>query len=109
MNKAKLNLIKGIHTIVYIIMVSAIIYIIYAGITRTYNDFLYISLGLIAIEGVVLFINGMECPLTNLAKKHGDPKGYVGDSFLPEEFTQKYTFKVFGFLFAIGVLLLVFN
>lgn len=107
--KTKLNLIKILHTIIYLIMVMAIFYIIYAGITKTYDKFLYISLGLLTIEVTALLINKMECPLTILAKKYGDPKGYVGDTFLPEKFTQKYTFKFFGTLLSIGLLILILD
>jgi hypothetical protein len=66
-------------------MVVGILYILYAGTTETYNIWLYFSLALLLIESVVYFGNGQKCPFTDLAKKCGDQKGYVGDVFLPRK------------------------
>jgi len=41
-----------------------------------------------------------------LAQKYGAEKGWAFDTFLPERATR-YTFRVFGTLLAIGVVLLV--
>ncbi len=88
----KLFLIKSFHTIIYIVMVAAIFYVLYAGIAKTYNVLLYVSLGLLAVESVVFVGNGMRCPLTKMAQDCGTDGGYVGDTFLPEKFTR-YTFR----------------
>lgn len=90
-------------------MVISIFYIVYAGITKTYDIILYISLSLITIEGIVYLGNKMVCPLTTLAKKYGDPnKGYVGDTFFPESFTN-LTFKIFGSILFLGIIILIIN
>lgn len=108
-NPNKLFIIKTIHTIIYLIMVISIFYIVYAGITKIYNIWLYIALALISIESIVYIGNRMTCPLTTLAKKYGDPtKGYVGDTFFPESFTD-LTFKIFGSILFLGLLILVIN
>lgn len=107
-NSTKLTLIKTIHTAIYITMVAGIFYILYAGITKTYNIWLYLSLGLLAAESLVYGGNGMRCPFTDMAKKCGDEKGYVGDTFLPERFTR-YTFNFFGILLAAGVIILILD
>lgn len=107
-DKTKLAIVKTVHTIIYVAMVVAIFYILYAGISKTYGNLLYISLVMLAIEGMVFFGNRMRCPLTDLAKKYGDPKGYVGDTFLPERFT-KYTFRLFGTILVIGLIILLIN
>ena len=109
MNSKKLFIIKTIHSIIYLIMVASIFYILYAGITKTYDTLFYISLGLITIEGAVYLGNKMVCPLTTLAKKYGDPtKGYVGDTFFPESFTN-FTFQIFGSILLLGILILLYN
>lgn len=89
-------------------MVVAIFYILYAAIVGAFGILLYISLGLLALEGIVFFGNGMKCPLTALAKRYGDPKGYVGDTLFPERCT-KYTFRVFGSILLIALLILLLN
>ena len=99
-----LTAIKIHHTAIYAVMVAAIFFTLYCGITGTVNVMLWASIGLICLEGVVFFGNGRRCPLTNLAKKYGDPKGYVGDLFCPEWLSRR-TFSVFTTLFLIGVVL----
>lgn len=107
-NSGKLAVIKTIHTAIYVIMVVSIFYILYAGLTRTFNTWLYIALTLLTIESMVFVGSGLRCPMTNLAKKYGDSKGYVGDMFFPEKYT-KYTFRLFGALFGLGLLILLLD
>jgi hypothetical protein len=49
--------------------------------------------------------NGFRCPLTALAVRYGAEKGYAFDTFLPERVTR-YTFRVFGTLMGVGLVLL---
>lgn len=107
-NKQKINIIKLIHTIIYLIMVASIFYVLYSGITKTYNIWLYISLALLVGEAVVYLENGRVCPFTNMAKEYGDEKGYVGDLFMPKSVADN-TFYVFGALFLVGLLILTVN
>ncbi len=96
--------IKAVHTALYAVMVAAIFYILYCGITGTTNVLLAVSIGLVALEGVVFFGNGRKCPLTVLAQRYGDPKGYVGDIFLPGWLARR-TFMIFTSLSVVGLLL----
>jgi len=89
-----LTTVKAVHTAIYAVLVAAIFYIVYCGITGKLNVMLAVSVGLVGLEGVMFFGNGRKCPLTDLAKKYGDPKGYVGDIFLPEWLARR-TFSVF--------------
>jgi hypothetical protein len=89
-------------------MVVGIFYILYSGITKTYNIWLYVSLLLLAVETIVYFGNGQKCPFTDLAKACGDSKGYVGDVFLPKRVADN-TFYFFGTLLLIGIVVLILN
>ena len=89
-------------------MVVAIFYILYCGITGTLNVLLAMSIGLVGLEGVVFFVNGRKCPLTALATRYGDSKGYVGDLFCPEWLSHR-TFSIFTSLFVLGLLLVAFR
>ena len=107
MNKAQgLLLIRWIHTMIYLVIVSSIGILLYAGITEYSGTWLWISLGLLAVETVVFLGNGMRCPLTALAVRYGAEKGYAFDTLLPERLTR-YTFQFFGTLMVIGLLLMV--
>jgi hypothetical protein len=100
-----LALVRGIHTAIYLLMVAAIGVLLAAGITGYAGGWLWISLGLLALETVVFLGNGMRCPLTALAVRFGAEKGYAFDTFLPERVTR-YTFRFFGSLMVLGLILL---
>jgi hypothetical protein len=103
-----LTAIKALHTVVYAVMVVAIFYVLYCGISGTLNIKLAVAVGLVALEGVVFFGNGRKCPLTRLAQRYGDPKGYVGDLFCPEWLSRR-TFSIFTTIFCIALLLVTFR
>lgn len=107
-DSAKLNLVKAVHTAIYLVMASATVFILYAGIARYRGPWLTVSLVLTAVEAVVFLGNGMKCPLTGLARKYGAVKGYAFDTFLPEKWT-KYTFRFFGTMLVVGLALLLIN
>ena len=104
----KLSVVKSTHTFIYIVMASATLYVLFCGLAARRDPLLAVAIGLVLLEGAVFLGNGMRCPLTELAQRYGDPKGYVGDTLFPEACTR-YTFRVFGSLFAIGVVLVVAN
>ncbi|MBI5646598.1 MAG: hypothetical protein HY962_06670 [Ignavibacteriae bacterium] len=104
-NPQALALVRFIHTAIYIVMVAAIVVLLVAGITGYSGIWLWISLGLLAGESVVFLGNGRTCPLTTMAVRYGAEKGYAFDTFLPEHWTR-YTFRFFGTLMVIGLVLL---
>ena len=105
---SKLFLVKSIHIIIFFFMSSCAIYVLYCGITKTYNWTLFLAISAILIEGVVLLFNHWQCPLTNLAKKYGDEKGSVTDMFYPKWFVP-HVFQFHTVLFVIGLVLLIWN
>jgi hypothetical protein len=62
----RLFFIKSIHTIIFLFMSACLIYILYCGITETYNLLLLLAISAIVIEGIALLINRGRCPLTTL-------------------------------------------
>ena len=100
-----LALVRTLHTAVYLVMVAAIFVLLYSGVTAYVGPWLWISLGLLAVESAVFLGNGLACPLTALAVRYGAVTGYAFDTFLPERVTR-HTFRFFGSLMALGLLLL---
>ena len=100
-----LTFVKTIHTVIFCIMAGSVFFILYCGIANRFGLQLYLALGLVVLEGLVFFGNGMKCPLTALAQQYGAEKGYVFDSFFPERWTR-YTLPVFGSLLLLGLVLL---
>ena len=56
-----IKLIKIVHTLIWAVMASAVFYVFYAGITKTFGLMLWLSIGLVIIETAVLLINGSSC------------------------------------------------
>ena len=103
-----IKFIKIIHTIIWAIMVAAILYILYCGLTNQFNLLLWISIGLIFLEGLALLLNKWRCPLTSIAAQYTPDRTDNFDIYLPI-FLAKYTKTVFSALFVIGLFIVIFN
>ncbi len=104
----KLFFIKLIHTIIFFFMVSCLIYVLYCGLTKTYNWALLLAISAILINALSLLLNHGRCPLTTLAEKHGAEKGSVTDIFLPA-WIARNVFRVSTVLFSTELVLLAFR
>ena len=104
-NAQRLALVRGVHTVIYIVMATSTLLLVYAGLTGAQGWWLWVALGLLAVETVVFAGNGIKCPLTALAVSYGAEKGYAFDTFLPERATR-HTFRIFGSLMSVGLVLL---
>ena len=101
----RLAVVRGVHTLIYVVMAISTIVLVYAGVTGSRGWWLTLALILLAVESAVYAVNGMRCPLTALAVRYGAEKGWAFDTFLPERATQ-YTFRFFGSLMLLGLVLL---
>lgn len=77
------TLVKTIHSLIWLIMVLAIFYILYAGITNHFDIYFFISMSLMVVEGIILIINRGACPLTLLSKNLKSDYCEGDDIFLP--------------------------
>ena len=100
-----LQLIRAAHTAIYVVMAGSTFALVYAGIFGATGWWLWWALALLAVETVVFVGYGFRCPLTGLAVEYGATTGHVFDTFLPERATR-YTFRFFGTLMALGLVLL---
>ncbi|MCK5432563.1 MAG: hypothetical protein KAJ03_07450 [Gammaproteobacteria bacterium] len=75
--------IKFLHTLIFVVLCVSVLYALYSGITNRLNFWTAVALGLIAVEGIVLILNGWRCPLTRWAERVGAKNGSVSDIFLP--------------------------
>jgi hypothetical protein len=48
------------HTAIYAVMVAAILYVIYCGVSGALNVLVAVSIGLVGLEGTVFFGNGRK-------------------------------------------------
>jgi hypothetical protein len=102
---SKLAIIKLTHTAIWLIMASASFYILYAGITDTTTPMLWVSIGLLSLETLVLLANKWTCPLTPMARKHTAEQSDNFDIYLPL-WLARHNKLIFGSIFAAGLLLL---
>ena len=89
-------------------MATGACYILYAGITNTFNTYLSISLVLLVFETLVLIINKWTCPLTPIAEKYTTNRKDNFDIYLPN-WLAKYNKTIFGIIFLAGLSLVLFN
>lgn len=109
MNKAqKLLVIKLFHTLIWIFMVSVIFYVLYSGISGRINILTWISAVIIIMEGAVLALFKMSCPLTILARKYSYSTKDNFDIYLPV-WIARYNKQIFTLIFAIGIIIVCFR
>ena len=101
----RLVLIKWSHSVIAFFMLACLIYILYAGVTATFNVALLIAVATILIEGAAISLNKWRCPLTTLAERHGAEKGSVADIFMPGIIARNL-FRWSPFVFAAELILL---
>lgn len=107
-NGTKLIIVKAAHTGVWLIMAMATMYILYAGITRTINVAVWASIGLLSLESLVLVANKWTCPLSPVAMRYTSDRVDNFDIYLPRSLAR-YNKLIFGTMFAVGLLLVIFN
>ena len=100
-----LLLLKWFHSLLAFFMLACLFYILYAGVTSTFNIILLIAIATILIEGAAISLNKCQCPLTSLAEKYGAKKGSVSDIFMPEIMARNL-FKWSPFVFGAELILL---
>lgn len=103
-NSEKLLAIKLVHTLIWLFFVVVIFYILYSGITDQINPFTWIAIGLVILEGIVLLLFKMFCPLTIVARKYSNSKKDNFDIFLPN-WLARYNKIIFTTIYLISVLI----
>jgi hypothetical protein len=96
--------IKAFHSAVFLVMLSAIGWLVATGISGRHDRSVAVAAGLVAIESGVFVANHGVCPLTPLAERYGASRGGVSDIFLPD--AVAHTIPIWSTsLIVLGVLL----
>jgi hypothetical protein len=98
-----LLVVKALHTAIWAIMAAAILLIPAAALAGAWR-LNAVLIGLVTLECVVLALNRMRCPLTDVAAGYTSARSDNFDIFLPL-WLARYNKQIFGPLFAAGVLL----
>ena len=107
-NIKKLIVIKSIHTAIWIFYVFVFGYILFAGIFNRIDGFLWITIGLVILEGIILIVNRWKCPLTVIAYKYSNDHEIGFDIFLPR-IIAKYNKTFFAIVFTLEILLILYR
>lgn len=75
--------IKLLHTGIWVFFNLVILYMVYAVLTRQFDGWLWLCYGLIVLEGLILLVFRLYCPLTVWARKYSDSTKSNFDIFLP--------------------------
>lgn len=100
-DESKLRAVKLLHTAVWAVFAGSIVAI--PGFT--YRGAYEVSWGLVGfvfLEVLVLVLNGMRCPLTNVAARYTDDRLDDFDIYLPL-FVARYNKQIFGGLYLVGI------
>lgn len=104
----KLLWLKIVHTVIWAFFVIAIFYILYAGIWDKINPYVFIAIGLVVIEGLVLLAFKWRCPLTVLGLKFTEDTETGFDIFLPK-WLAKNNKAIFTTIYVIGVIIVIYR
>jgi hypothetical protein len=104
----KLNIVKGIHSLIWIFFNAVIFYLYYAVITGKIDYWVWIAIGIILLEGIVLLIFKKSCPITLIARKYSDSSKDNFDIFLPN-WLAKNNKLIYTVLFVIVLIMLFFR
>jgi len=98
--------VKLIHTIIWVILSSAIFYILYSGLFNRITIYTWIAMGMIVVEGAILMAFKWSCPLTVVARRYSDSTDNNFDIYLPE-WLAKHNKTIFTSIYLIAVVLVI--
>jgi hypothetical protein len=106
--KSLIVILRIIHTTVWVILSSYIMYILYAAIINKINKVVWIGILLIIIEGMILLLYKWRCPITVWVEKLSDNYVENTDIYLPK-WLAKNTKTIFTTIYLIAILIILFR
>ena len=104
----KLTQIKTLHTAIWAFMNGVIFYLFYAVIINKIDVWVWVCVGIILAECLVLLAYKGFCPLTIMARKYSKSTKDNFDIFLPE-WLAKYNKLIYGSVFGIIIIRLIYK
>jgi len=104
----KLRIVKSIHTLIWIFMVTVICYVLYCGICNQVSVLTWIAVSVVVLEGIVLTAYNMSCPITKVARRYSDSTKDNFDIYLPN-WLAKYNKQIFTTIFVVALIIVFFR
>ena len=105
---SKLILIKILHTVIWLFFNVVIFYLLYAVIINKIDKWIWICIGLIVLEGIILVIFKKVCPVTIMARKYSDSDKDNFDIYLPE-WLARHNKVIYTIIVLIAVVILIYR
>ncbi len=104
--KSNLTPIKIIHTVIWVFFNVVLFYMAYAVIVNKIDKYVWIGIGLIFLEGLVLLSFKKMCPLTIMARKYSESTKDNFDIYLPNWLARnnKLIYTIFFIMIVCGIL-----
>ena len=109
--KTTLTFIKIIHTIIWVFFNAVLFYMAYAVIVNKIDKYVWIGIGLIFLEGIVLLLFKKMCPLTIMARKYSESTKDNFDIYLPNWLARnnKLIYTTFFIIIVCGIIYRIVN
>ena len=104
----RLTLLKSLHTLIWVFYNIVIFYLLYAVIVNKIDRWVWICLGLIVLEGLILLVFKSFCPITVVARKYSDSEKDNFDIYLPN-WLAKYNKRIYTSIVMIAVIILIYR
>jgi hypothetical protein len=104
----KLQMIKIIHTIIWLFFNVVIFYLLYAVIIDKVDKWVWICISLILLEGIILIVFKKMCPITLVARKFSTSQKDNFDIYLPN-WLAKYNKEIYSTIVVIAILILTYR
>ncbi|MEO7046436.1 MAG: hypothetical protein ABI091_14085 [Ferruginibacter sp.] len=106
-----LTTIKIIHTVIWVFFNVVLFYMAYAVIADQIDKYVWIGIGLILLEGMVLLSFKKICPLTIIARKYSKSSKDNFDIYLPNWLARnnKLIYTTFFIMIVCGILYRILN
>ncbi len=99
-------MIKLLHALIWVFFVFMIGYVVYAGLFDEVGVFVWVAIGLVILEGVILLMNEGKCLLTPIAARYTVHRSDNFDIFLLN-WLARHNKVIFTIVFSLGVVIVI--
>ena len=103
-----LNILKLIHTLIWLFFNVVIFYMLYAVIINKIDISLWICLAIVIMEGIVLLIFKRSCPITLIARKYSSSEKDNFDIYLPN-WLAKHNKTIYSMIMVVIIIILLYR
>ncbi|HPJ09338.1 MAG TPA: hypothetical protein PLS51_01815 [Flavobacterium sp.] len=104
----KLVWVKLLHTLIWLFFNVVIFYLLYAVIANRIDFWVWLCIALLVLEGFILLVFKMVCPITLIARKYSDSPKDNFDIYLPN-WLAKHNKMIYTAIVLVALAILVYR